>query len=156
MLAFVFILCLQKPCLITTFSYGIPYLWIIPFKFSQCWAFIYVKRMLMCCCVPLFVCILCNSQSCPSYLTWGDWFSLDLIVLPLTHVVRRNRACTSQTTWSLLQWRSSFKQQSGVRPHSLWGHYLNRFKLICRALIGTFSHIWPKLVLHLFINPHIE
>lgn len=78
------------------------YLWIIPFYVgSRIWVFIYVKCMQMHCCVCLFVCIPCNGHSCPSFLTWGDWFSLDLSVLPLTHVVRPNRACTSQTTWSL-------------------------------------------------------
>lgn len=76
---------------------------------DHCWVFIYVNYMQKCFCTWLFVCIFCNGQSCPSYLTWGDWFSLDLRALPLTHVVRCDRACTSQTTWSLLQWRSGFK-----------------------------------------------
>lgn len=98
------------------------YLWIIPFYFGrQRWVFIYVKFMLMWCCVWLFVCISCNGQSCPSFLTWGDWFSLDLSALPLTHVVRCNRACTSQTTWSLLQWRSRFKRASWSGLASLRG-----------------------------------
>lgn len=98
------------------------YLWIIPFYFSrQRWVFIYVKFMLMGCCVWLFVCISCNGQSCPSFLTWGDWFSLDLSALPFTHVVRCNRACTSQTTWSLLQWRSRLKRWSWNRLASLRG-----------------------------------
>lgn len=88
---------------------------------DHCWVFIYVNCMQMHYCVWLFVCILCNGQSCPSYLTWGDWFSLDLRALPLTHVVRCNRACTSQTTWSLLQWRSKIKQPSGIGVASLWG-----------------------------------
>lgn len=98
------------------------YLWVILFYFgSQHWVFIYVKFMQMRCCVWLFVCIPCNGQSCPSFLTWGDWFSLDLSALPLTHVVRLNRACTSQTTWSLPQWRLQFKRSGWSGLASLRG-----------------------------------